>query len=93
MAKKEEIEPVAPIEPPATPPKATPIMGDPAPIKPIEKFDNKPFEALSAELTAMSKKLDQFLEKGITPPAPPVSPAPPKRDAKLFDEFDPTLGA
>ena len=43
---------VAPI---ATP---TPLMGDPKPIKPVESFDNKPFEAIAKQFEEINKKLN-----------------------------------
>jgi hypothetical protein len=84
IEKEIEKESTAPV---ATP---TPLMGTPKPIQPVQSFDNKPFEAISAQFAEINKKLDAFITKG--PEEKPAPAAPPARTAKLFDEFDPTLG-
>lgn len=82
--EKHEEKSVAPVETP------TPLMGAPKPIKPVEPFDHKPFEAIAKQFEELNKKLDAFVAKG--PEEKPAAPAAPERTPKLFDEFDPTLG-
>lgn len=82
--EKPEEKPIAPV------PTPTPLMGEPKPIKPVESFDHKPFEAISQQFAEINKKLDAFITKG--PEEKPATPATPARSPKLFDEFDPTIG-
>lgn len=70
-----------------------PIMGDPKPESKPPKAEADiiltSFKDLGEQFKKLAEKVDSALPKPITTqPAPPPEP----RKARLFDEFDPTLG-
>lgn len=103
MAEKDETQPNP--EPKEKKPKEKGEPLNPmAPVEsdapPTSKEKDKPFNGLDLspltdELKGLRRDLDKVLNPKKIPiiedPAPTTQPEPPKREAKIFDEFDPFL--